>query len=624
MNHLLLALSTIRKEKVSISKLRRIYPRSLGTRYPKLSNQFFLDKWNKNHSYLKVGEILTCIPISWDEQDFPPIDQESEDSETLIQTSDLNTNTTPLLQSPGHNSSETKLETEEEKPSCQLSPQQADLDAIVQTSLVINSLLDIPSTSAQITTLPSLIQKQKSQVRFADMNDNNPQNNEGGGNDAPVRGPNPVNPIIRIKCERGDLQIPNFFNGRCPLLTPIAIKASLGYYKYPEFSAYQKLLLTSLGVPRFSTPSDVYDSRMIQGKLLMASWRLDALQSFSKVRQATLFVGELAAPFLPTTCHMGRDEALIQARNIIDHANTAGLIKKYCPRLVTEEYLAIPTEESETEMTRNGLPAQYPFTSEQILGLSAELIVRYLDICANYAESTNDDSVGLSSLVTLIVAICKQGTISPAFLDKVNNATKSDLGKDLKINPECISSVWSAYGQYINENNVGRLMKYLMEVLMPTATRLRIIVKQDQYHSLIAFYTIGRSMIIYPDFRWDFVEKLSPGELARYRRAIEDVGNNVYYGYRKDLGTLKSKNFRALKYAAKELLIKMNGETHLKNNIVFQRPPPRSNLIDKAIELYIGCFKIKLNTDDFSATVMTEQVSQLLEIVTAQTEMFNY
>lgn len=46
--------------------------------------------------------------------------------------------------------------------------------------------------------------------------------------------------------------------------------------------------------------------------------------------------------------------------------------------------------------------------------------------------------------------------------------------------------------------------------------------------------------------------------------ALRAVGDNFYYGFKRDLGAARSTQYKILGYVARELLIKINGEITLR------------------------------------------------------------
>lgn len=232
------------------------------------------------------------------------------------------------------------------------------------------------------------------------------------------------------------------------------------------------------------------------------------------------------------------------------------------------------------------LPVTYPFTVLDCDSIIFEAAVKVLKTLARIPSRETAANVGVTIITNLIVSICKQGTVSGQFIDKIKSAIQKDIGRTVPIKSGYISSIWGAYGQYIDETNVGPLMEHFLQNIMSESIRLRVTVQQAKYQALIVYQTIGRAFLLNPNLAWQIVEKFAPGELQRYRSAIDVVQTNGYYGYSKSLETVKVGNFRHLGYLAKELLVKYNNETHLNDNLVFQTKLARFAIVDKIIKLY--------------------------------------
>lgn len=204
-----------------------------------------------------------------------------------------------------------------------------------------------------------------------------------------------------------------------------------------------------------------------------------------------------------------------------------------------------------------------------------------------FGEDQDGTKRGLFIITNLIIAICKQGTISGQFIEKVRTALKQDLGSDITITTSLVGGIWGAYGQYITDKNVGPLMNHFLNNIMAEAVRLRVTIDQAKYQGLTMFQTIGRAMLKYPNLAWHMLENIIPQEFINYKTALTAVGDNPYYGYSTSLELVKAANFRNLGYLAKELLVKLNNEGHLNYNKVFEASPDKARIIDKVVARYI-------------------------------------
>ncbi|EYC23204.1 hypothetical protein Y032_0015g2519 [Ancylostoma ceylanicum] len=119
---------------------------------------------------------------------------------------------------------------------------------------------------------------------------------------------------------------------------------------------------------------------------------------------------------------------------------------------------------------------------------------------------------------------------------------------------------------------------------------LRITLEQTLNAGLTTLTVTVRRLADHPSFPWDQLAQLSPysSELAALKNAMDVVGDNRYYGFRKDLGNAKSTLYKNLAYIAKELLIKVNGEIALGRYAGFPRRPAQAPIVNSMIEAYIN------------------------------------
>jgi len=113
-----------------------------------------------------------------------------------------------------------------------------------------------------------------------------------------------------------------------------------------------------------------------------------------------------------------------------------------------------------------GLPPAFPFTPDDQTALTFANAVRLLKVLSRIPSKEVASSIGISIIANLIVAICKQGTVSGQFIDKIKGAIMQDIGRSVALKENLISSIWGAYGQYINETIVGPLMDHFLMHIM--------------------------------------------------------------------------------------------------------------------------------------------------------------
>lgn len=284
---------------------------------------------------------------------------------------------------------------------------------------------------------------------------------------------------------------------RTPLLDPIYLSTLTS-----NFGPYRKLILTSISDPWFKTLVGAYDDTMIIAASAICDERLNRLEALTAARHSTLLTGELAAPFLPPSSYMSTDEANAEFVAIVKSIMRSPSLGEMFEGLNVNSY----AEARGTNAVL--LPQTYPFTVEDCNGLTLDMAIRVMKVLSRIPSREIATNIGVLVITNLIVSICKQGTVSGQFIDKIKSAIQKDIGRSVPVKANYISSIWGAYGQYINETNIGPLMDHFLRNIMGESIRLRVTVDQAKYQALTMYQTIGRTIILNPNLSWQIVEIL--------------------------------------------------------------------------------------------------------------------
>lgn len=187
-----------------------------------------------------------------------------------------------------------------------------------------------------------------------------------------------------------------------------------------------------------------YDGFVITGTLLFSGFRLNMDNAYTTDRRIVLSVGEIAAPSLPEDCYMSQIDANSKFISVMRFALTSNTYRDDCSRLTAGVYDALPNAENAPMPSRYMLPATYAdiTTWAQDQQRTSRDFMRFLKLIACFADDDNHELVGLNLVVHTVVAICKQGTVSADFIKKVVDATRADLGKDIRMNANTIENIW--------------------------------------------------------------------------------------------------------------------------------------------------------------------------------------
>lgn len=207
----------------------------------------------------------------------------------------------------------------------------------------------------------------------------------------------------------------------------------------------------------------------------------------------------------------------------------------------------------------------------------------------------------ISHVVTIYVCflatIAKMGNVTDGFLDKIANRVQLEINVPLAPlwwDVEVIQSVWVLIGGYVNENNMGEMCTHWIGdahnpgVIPNHALYMRILVDQIKGEGLTALSTIKKALTTCPTFDWDIVAAMFPAEFDAIDAAFVAIGDNLYYGYKKNNHATKSTLYKNVAWVAKELLIRKGGNASLIRYKGWTRNPERSNQLNMMIDNYIN------------------------------------
>ncbi|AJG39050.1 putative nucleoprotein [Lishi spider virus 1] len=232
----------------------------------------------------------------------------------------------------------------------------------------------------------------------------------------------------------------------------------------------------------------------------------------------------------------------------------------------------------------NDRPAQWTDTDWDSTDVEANCrVLRHMALRAEAAYTLK----GSSLIVHMLVAIIKRGTMSDAFVDKIQQGIQTDLSLPIRISAETCRIFYSSYCSELNDVGMSFLLSHLDRLIPTHALRLRLTIQQASGSGLTALVLLGRAFRMYENFNWPLVAKWYPDEWANFTAAVDSVGNNLMYGYRRDIGPAKSTKFRSLTFIAKELLIRVGGETSLRNYAGFATRVKNHDAVINLINTYV-------------------------------------
>lgn len=173
----------------------------------------------------------------------------------------------------------------------------------------------------------------------------------------------------------------------------------------------------------------------------------------------------------------------------------------------------------------------------------------------------------ISMISTALLCIARKGTVTEELVGRVTDSIKSELTDPaLYIDRMAITEMWSTFGRWIDDTNVGGFIERVIQYLgSPQTMRLNLIVTQAAGHGLTVFLCILKARKTYANFPWNRLLMILSGEFEVYNQLLAAYTANKYIGYRRNLNQFASSRYISLGYAAIQLLIKVGGDKALKN-----------------------------------------------------------
>lgn len=193
---------------------------------------------------------------------------------------------------------------------------------------------------------------------------------------------------------------------------------------------------------------------------------------------------------------------------------------------------------------------------------------------------------GLNIICNVLVSVARRGMVSEGFINKVINGVRDGLGKTVSLNSDDIRTFYVTFGQGVNDTNIQEIVNRWIGFLPEAAMRITLTLQQISGSGITAFVIVGKAICKYRDFSWAEISLLFPDEWRNYAQAVEAVGGNVYYGFRRDLGPAKSTLFKSLAFIAKELLIRVGGYGSLRAYMGWTNRIPEQARVDMMIADY--------------------------------------
>lgn len=161
------------------------------------------------------------------------------------------------------------------------------------------------------------------------------------------------------------------------------------------------------------------------------------------------------------------------------------------------------------------------------------------------------------------VSIVKRGNISESYIRKVSEGLQMDIGRPIAIREQIVKAVWTFLADVINDANIGQLLRHWLSYIPAPCVRTRTMIDQAAKSGITSFIIIGKAINKTQNFPWHQIRRICQVEWDAFEAGVIEVGDNEYFGYRRELGNAKSTNLKSLAWVCKEILIRIHGERAL-------------------------------------------------------------
>lgn len=226
---------------------------------------------------------------------------------------------------------------------------------------------------------------------------------------------------------------------------------------------------------------------------------------------------------------------------------------------------------------------------------------------------------GASIIVHVMLSILKRGTLSSGFVDKIVQGISNDINlPGLRIDIEACQIFYQNFGGMVSDTNIEAITTRWSGNVPQAVTRLRLTILQAAGSGLTALTVTGRAIATFSSFNWTRVRQLYQAEWANLVNAVNAVGDNKWYGFRHDLGPVTSTKYKNISYIAKELLVKINGETSLNAYAGWTRRAKYQNIVDLMIAEYENAYtEFIVNNTPIPAAEIHADVTDMMQAIRA-------
>nr|AYP67534.1 putative nucleoprotein [Canne point virus] len=176
------------------------------------------------------------------------------------------------------------------------------------------------------------------------------------------------------------------------------------------------------------------------------------------------------------------------------------------------------------------------------------------------ARATPYATQGGALIFTLaFISLAKRGTVEAAKLDRILRDARGDSGAALLLTPEDVRICYTGVLSRLPEECIGECLEHWVSLVDQSCLRLQLTLQQAKNSGLVILQCIRKALMLFPTFEWNKIAGWFPSDAANVAQAFQIVGDDKYYGFRRDLGPVRSTQYKSMAFVAKQLLLKWGG-----------------------------------------------------------------
>lgn len=190
-------------------------------------------------------------------------------------------------------------------------------------------------------------------------------------------------------------------------------------------------------------------------------------------------------------------------------------------------------------------------------------------------------------IILMIIAVTRTGTVTDEWCAKFASEVPDMRALiSVQVTRATVRATWTLIGSLINDTNIESILSRWFRAIPGSMLRLSITIRQAAGKDLTALESIKSFVRDHPTFPFVKLMRLYPKDVGGAAAAMQLVGNQRYFGYRKDPGIAKASNYRNFTWVAQTVLLQSDENSSLRDYRGVPKKPDNMEAAEKLIREY--------------------------------------